>query len=111
MTFCKQIFFETTNFWEINLANSTKATSHVKSCHKSNSLVVIHLVSQETAMLYAGAEVSPLPLSAILALSKTGSLYAAFSFLVRGVLTILKEFPLTELGPLLQHSKNLFPHR
>lgn len=57
-------------------------------------------VDQETAMEYAGAELSvnasPLPFSTILALSRTGSLYAVLSFLVSGVLVIMKEFSLRE---------------
>lgn len=95
MTFVNNIFFKTTNLWMVN-------STQVK-------------LSQETTMLYAGAELSlpasPLPLSTILAFSGTGSLYAEFSFPVRGVLVIMKEFSLAERDPPPQHSLNLFPHR
>lgn len=68
-----------------------------------------------TTTLYAGAE--PLLLASLLSLSTNwafsviGSLKTEFSFTVRGVLAILKEFSLRELGPPRQHSLNLFPHR
>ncbi|TNN41638.1 hypothetical protein EYF80_048188 [Liparis tanakae] len=65
-------------------------------------------VSQETAMLYAGAELS-LPLSTILVFS--GSLNAEFSFPLIAVRTIMKELSLAAGCPAWQHSTTLFPHR